>query len=309
MPTDPPPPQHAPQRRGSSTRRAVERVAVGPEGVRRARRRDHLATEEPLEIRAVQGEAALPTVVSMRTPGADFELAAGYLYAEGVVQGAGEIRSIRYCVGSDADEAQQYNAVRVQLAEGALVDAARLARAQAISSACGVCGKRSIDEALRGVGEVSGGRVRVSAETLLALPERLRAAQRVFRRTGGLHAMALFDAGGELLRVREDVGRHNAMDKLLGAALLAGELPLAERVVLASGRLSFELVQKAVRAGVPVLAGVSAPSSLAVEMAERAGLTLVGFLREGGFNVYTGGERITTGAAPAAEPATAREAR
>ncbi|HEX2095656.1 MAG TPA: formate dehydrogenase accessory sulfurtransferase FdhD [Longimicrobiaceae bacterium] len=287
-------------RRGSTSRRAVEEVALRGGGVERRRRRDSLATEEPLEIRLARGDEPPHRVsVTMRTPGSDFELAAGFLFTEGVVGDAREIAAIRYCVDPEVDGAQQYNVVSVVLAPGARFDPESLRRNFYATSSCGVCGKASI-EAVRGGGcPAVAGDVEVPAETLLALPEKLREAQAVFERTGGLHAAALFTAGGELLRVREDVGRHNALDKLVGASLLAGELPLRDRVVLVSGRLSFELVQKAARAGAALLAGVSAPSSLAVELAEETGMTLVGFLREGRFNVYTGGERILAPAQPA----------
>jgi FdhD protein len=275
-------------RRGTVTRRPVQHIEVRDGEVSRRTRRDQLATEEPLEIRlATSSGAADPLVVTMRTPGADFELTAGFLFAEGFVEEAGHIAGMRYCVEDGAGGPQQYNVVQVSLAAGAPGDVG-FRRSFPSTSSCGVCGKASID-ALAAVGWA-----RVTAGTppdphlLLSLPGRLRNGQSVFERTGGLHAAAHFSGGGELLELREDVGRHNAMDKLVGAALLAGELPLAGGVVLLSGRISFELVQKAARAGVPVLAGVSAPSSLAVELAAEAGITLVGFLREGRFNVYTG---------------------
>jgi FdhD protein len=289
-------------RPGSTVRRTVEQVSFdGGEAARRTRT-DVLATEEPLEIRIVRADDARGrrvlsdrahrVSVTMRTPGADFELAAGFLYAEGLIGGGADVGTISYCV----DAEQRYNVVNVVLAPGVAFDPAQLARNFFATSSCGVCGKASI-EAVTGaacpriVSDAS-----VTPETLLSLPGKLRPSQAVFERTGGLHAAAIFDADGNLLRVREDVGRHNAMDKLVGGAVLAGEVPLADRVVLVSGRLSFELVQKAARAGVAVLAGVSAPSSLAVELAEQAGMTLVGFLREARFNVYAGAERI---AAPA----------
>jgi FdhD protein len=291
------------RRPGSAVPRDVERVTVGDGGgVRRRTRRDALAAEEPLEIRVVPAEALrggrVPpagghrVAVTMRTPGHDFELAAGFLFAEGVIAAGADVAAVSYCT----DGEQRYNVVNVVLAPGAPFDPAALSRNFYTTSSCGVCGKASIEAALGPACPRISDPVTVDAETLLALPGRLRAAQAVFERTGGLHAAALFTAGGELLRVREDVGRHNALDKLLGASLLEGGVPLAGRVVLASGRLSFELVQKAARAGVPVLAGVSAPSSLAVELAAGAGVTLVGFLREGRFNVYAGGERIAAGA-------------
>jgi len=282
-------------RKGSTSRHPVEEVTLRGDEVARRPRRDVLATEEPLEIRLVPaGEPAHRVSVTMRTPGADFELAAGFLYGEGVVSDPRDVAAIRYCVDAGVDGAQQYNVVNVHLAPWAQFDPEVLRRNFYTTSSCGVCGKASI-EAVRGAGcPLVSTEVEVSVDTLLSLPGKLREAQALFERTGGLHGMALFTAAGELLRVREDVGRHNAMDKLVGASFLAGDLPLAGHVVLASGRLSFELVQKAARAGVAVLAGVSAPSSLAVELAAEAGMTLVGFLREGRFNVYTGGERVSS---------------
>ncbi|HEX5725193.1 MAG TPA: formate dehydrogenase accessory sulfurtransferase FdhD [Longimicrobiaceae bacterium] len=277
-------------RKGSTVRRRVERVSLDGAGVERRARADVLAAEEPLEVRVLRpGGEAHRVTVTMRTPGADFELAAGFLFTEGLIAGPGDVAAIRYCV--DAAE-QQYNVVNVVLAPGAPFDPAQLRRNFYATSSCGVCGKASIEAVMGGACARVGEGFAVAPETLLALPEKLRAGQAVFARTGGLHAAALFSAAGELVRVREDVGRHNALDKLVGAALLAGELPLAQGMVLVSGRLSFELVQKAARAGVPVLAGVSAPSSLAVELAEQAGMTLAGFVRGSRFNVYAGTARI-----------------
>ncbi|MBV9110753.1 MAG: formate dehydrogenase accessory sulfurtransferase FdhD [Gemmatimonadetes bacterium] len=286
-------------RKASTVRRRVERVTIGEGGGRRART-DTLATEEPLEIRvAVADElrsgtrlddAAVPVSVTMRTPGADFELAAGFLFGEGLVDGAEAIASIRYCTEGE----QQYNVVSVVLARGTRFDPDALKRNFYQTSSCGVCGKASIDAVLGpACARVESGLV-VSPGVIARLPDALRAAQAVFERTGGLHAAGLFTAEGELVRAREDVGRHNAMDKLVGASLLERELPWSERIVMVSGRLSFELVQKAARAGAAVLAGVSAPSSLAVELAEQAGITLCGFVRGPAFNVYTGGARIAS---------------
>ena len=289
-------------RKGNTSRRLVEQVEADEAGLSRRTRRDLLATEEPLEIRIVRAEewvdsaapaaAANRIAVTMRTPGDDFELAAGFLFTEGLVTGREEIRAIRPCIDLERDGAQRGNILNVFLAPGVAWDPSALQRNFYMTSSCGVCGKASI-EAVRGMGcaPLSDDTV-VNGEVLFGLPPRLRKAQRVFERTGGLHAAALFSTGGELLRVREDVGRHNAMDKLIGGALLGGELPFANRILLVSGRLSFELVQKAARSGVPILAGVSAPSSLAIELAEEVGMTLVGFLRDRRFNVYTGGERI-----------------
>lgn len=271
----------------------MERLELEPGGAAsRVIRRDVLATEEPLEIRvAPAGGAPIPVAVTMRTPGADFELAAGFLFSEGLVERPADLPTIAYCVAA-ADGEQQYNIVQVALSPGASFDAAALARNFYTTSSCGVCGKASIEAVMAPVRHLADDGAAVAAGVIATLPSRLRGEQRLFDRTGGLHAAALFAPDGSLLRLREDVGRHNAMDKLVGSALLAGELPLRQAIVLVSGRLSFELVQKAARAGVPVLAGVSAPSSLAVELAESAGVTLVGFLRGDTFNIYSHGRRV-----------------
>lgn len=256
---------------------------------------DLVATEEPLELRvASDGAPPRAVAVTMRTPGADFELAAGFLYGEGVVRGPERVRSIRYCVDPALSEEQRFNTVTVDVAGRPLAELDRLERHFAVTSACGVCGRQSLDALeQRGLQPVPPTGA-VTTEQLAALPARLREAQAVFEDTGGLHAAALFTTGGELAAVREDVGRHNALDKLIGWALLDGRLPLADAVVLVSGRASFELVQKCVAAGVPVMAAVSAPSSLAVDTARRFGLTLVGFLRGERANVYTTPARVVT---------------
>lgn len=283
------PPQLRNLRRASTVRRPVEQVSIGADGVVRRTRTDALATEEPLEIRVVRDGRATRVAVTMRTPGADFELAAGFLFAEGIVRAAEDVAAIRYCTEGE----QLFNVVNVVLSPFARWEPSSLAdRAFAVTSACGVCGKASIEDALGPACPRIESDLVVTPELLLGLPDVLRDSQAVFERTGGLHAAALFTAEGALVRLREDVGRHNALDKLVGAALLAGELPLSRRVVLVSGRTSFELAQKAARAGVPVLAGVSAPSSLAVELADSVGMTLAGFLRGSRFNVYSGGARI-----------------
>jgi FdhD protein len=276
----------------------VEVIEEDGRGIRRRVRRDVLATEEPLEIRIARGsEAPRRLSVTMRTPGADFELAAGFLFGEGLVRSEDDVRAIRYCTGP-GDGAQRYNVVTVEIAGEAPFDPRRSERDFYTSSSCGICGKASIEAACGQTPPPVHGGAAVPADVLLGLPDRLRAAQRIFARTGGLHAAALFDTAGRLLRLREDVGRHNALDKLVGASLLAGELPLSDCVALMSGRLSFELVQKAARAGMGILVGVSAPSSLAVELADEVGMTLIGFLRAGRFNVYTGAERIAAEARP-----------
>ncbi len=260
-------------------------------GVLRARA-DSLATEEPLELRVHQGGAMRLSVVTMRTPGNDFELAAGYLLSEGVARGPDDIVRISYCVDRALGEEQRHNVVTVRLHPDCAVDWGPLQRAAAGTSACGVCGKASLEAVeARGLRRVQGG-LRVALSTLLGLPEALEGAQGGFSSTGGMHAAARFDATGRLLALREDVGRHNAVDKLLGHALLEGALPLGQQLVWVSGRASFEIVQKCALAGVPVLCAVSAPSSLAVRLAERAGMTLVAFLRPPRLNVYAGAERI-----------------
>ena len=258
-------------------------------------RPDTLVAEEPLEIR-LNGR---PLAITMRTPGDDFALAAGFLVSEGVLGAAAEIRNIVYCAGAKDDGTNTYNVVDVQLAPGVPVPDISLERNVYTTSSCGLCGKTSLD-AVRTTTRfpiADAPPVRLTPELLSLLPERLRAAQRVFDRTGGLHAAALFSEDGELLDVREDVGRHNAVDKLVGRALREDLLPLDRAVLLVSGRASFELAQKAVMAGIPVLAAVSAPSSLAVDLAAETGLTLVGFLRGADMNVYAGEHRIALGAA------------
>jgi FdhD protein len=275
-------------RRSSKTK---TRVRVVQDGKMRVRP-DTLATEEPMEIRLITGGERQTVAVTMRTPGADFELAAGFLYGEGIVKSPDDIAKISYCVDSDLDAAQQYNIVNVELRGGREYDLRPLERHFYTSSACGVCGKASLEQLeLRGCPVALPG-PEVSAETLYALPEKLREAQGLFDATGGLHAAALFDAEGNLVALREDVGRHNATDKLVGWALLENRLPLAGHLVMVSGRSSFEILQKCLTAGVPFVCAISAPSSLAVDVAREFGMTLVGFLRDRRFNVYAGQERV-----------------
>jgi formate dehydrogenase accessory protein FdhD len=248
------------------------------------RRPDTLVVEEPLEIR-LSGQ---PLSVTMRTPGDDFDLVTGFLHGEGVVRNADDIRAMRYCADTDT-----LNVIDVTLAEGVEPPEVSVDRSFYTTSACGVCGKTSIDAIRQRTRyDVRADTVRLEPETLARLPETLRAAQRVFDRTGGLHGAGLFDAGGTLLAMREDVGRHNAVDKVVGWALKDKRVPLTGHVLLVSGRASFELTQKALLAGIPALAAVSAPSSLAVDLADEAGMTLVGFLRGPSMNVYSGAERL-----------------
>lgn len=271
-----------------AARRRVTRITVGQEA--RARP-DFLAVEEPLEIR-VGGKAL---TVTMRTPGSDVELAAGFLVSEGVIHSAQDFASARYCAGEVAGE-NTYNVLDVTLTSGITVDPG-IERNFYTTSSCGVCGKASI-EAVATVSQfaVADDPLRVDPELLVGFPDALRAEQEVFERTGGLHAAGLFDGeSGELLVLREDVGRHNAVDKVIGWALLEGKLPLRGCVLMVSGRASFELTQKALMAGIPMLSAVSAPSSLAAELAEDAGLTLVGFLRGSSMVVYTRADRLRVG--------------
>jgi FdhD protein len=261
---------------------------VAVHGDARSERADALATEEPLEIRAQgPGQEAQRVAVTMRTPGGDFELAAGFLFTEGLIA-AHDVRRVAYCDDLD-DEEQRYNVVTVTLEQP--FDAERLSRNFYATSSCGVCGKASLDDIEVRCDVVPPG-FAVPAGVLVGLPDRLREAQRVFDRTGGLHAAGLFDRSGEPVTVREDVGRHNAVDKVIGEQLLAGRLPLADHVLQVSGRASFEIVQKAAVAGIPVVSAVSAPSSLAVDAGERLGVTVVGFVRDGRCNVYTHPDRV-----------------
>ncbi len=250
---------------------------------------DRLATEEPMEIRAEgPGQEPVSVAVTMRTPGADFELAVGFLFTEGLIRGRDEVRAVSYCEDL-ADDEQHYNVVTVNLARP--FDRDLLSRNFYATSSCGICGKASLDHVEVGCATVAAGPT-VSGDVIESLPGALRGAQKVFEETGGLHAAGLFATDGSLLSLREDVGRHNAVDKIVGEAFLGGALPLAERILLVSGRTSFEIVQKAAVAGIPIVAAVSAPSSLAVDLAERMGQTVVGFLRDGRFNVYSFPERI-----------------
>jgi FdhD protein len=262
-------------------------------GDRSRQRSDWLATEEPLEIRVTDATTLDPvlTHVTMRTPGADFELAAGFLLAEGIVTRFEQIRQMEFCVGPAATAIQQYNIVSVEVTDPDLANRSE-AHFRTAVSACGVCGKASLDElSLRGVEPVSSD-VLIDQDVIERLPQLLRERQALFESTGGLHGAALITVSGDVLAVREDVGRHNAVDKLLGWALLHPQPAEDRAILMVSGRLSYELAQKAAVGRIPVLAGVSAPSSLAVELAREFGLTLIGFLRGDSFNIYAGQGRI-----------------
>jgi len=259
------------------------------DGARTVQRPDTLVVEEPLEVRV--GGRSL--VVTMRTPGDDMDLAAGFLVSEGVVSAQGHVRAMRYCAGATDEGINTYNLLDVDLDPSVPPPDPSLERSFYTTSSCGLCGKASLDAVRTQTSyDVSGDLFTVTPALLSALPDRLREAQKVFDRTGGLHAAGLFSDAGELLVLREDVGRHNAVDKVVGWALREGLLPLTRTVLMVSGRASFELVQKAWMAGIPCLAAVSAPSSLAVDLAAEAGMTLVGFLRGASMNVYAGQQRV-----------------
>lgn len=257
---------------------------------------DHLASEEPLEIQLAYGPLGqrqqMNLAVTMRTPGEDFDLVYGFLFTEGLIQGRKDVLQMRYPGVQLSPEAQE-NSILVELHPSSQFDAARLQRHFYTSSSCGVCGKASLEMVQnQSAFLLPAQQPLIHPETLLRLPEALLTQQSLFNHTGGIHAAGLFSSNGDLLHLREDVGRHNALDKVIGAALQKRTFPLSDNLLLVSGRAGFELVQKTVMAGIPIMAAVGAPSSLAVELAEAHNLTLVGFLRDGGFNIYTGGERL-----------------
>jgi FdhD protein len=275
----------------ATDRRTVLRIDTAGQGT--VERRDTLAAEEPLEIRVGPAGPARrrPLAVTMRTPGDDLDLAIGFLLTEGVIRDAGDVVTAQLCAGTETPNT--YNVVDVVLADHVPPPETDPSRNFYTTSSCGVCGKASIDAIrTRSRFDVAGDPVEVEARVLADLPDRLRAAQWIFERTGGLHAAGLFTPSGELVVLREDVGRHNAVDKLIGWAAREQRLPLRGHVLLVSGRASFELTQKAWMAGLPMLAAVSAPTTLAGDLADEAGMTLVGFLRGETMNVYTGHHRI-----------------
>ncbi len=277
--------------RASTTRRRVGQV----QGAQVRVRDDALAVEEPLEIRLYPGAGApyAQVSVTMRTPGHDFELAAGFLFTEGILHDPNQVDHINYCADHSLEGVQQYNIVNVFLRPGVPVDAERFRRNFYTTSSCGVCGKASIEAVhALGIRPIVGDGLVVDGEIFAGLGATLRGAQTVFDKTGGLHAAALFDPKGHLLAIREDVGRHNAVDKLVGHAFLNRRTPLHRSLLTVSGRASFEIVQKAALAGIPLLAAVSAPSSLACDLAQGFGMTLVGFMRGDRFTVYSGAHRI-----------------
>lgn len=268
-------------------KRTIEIEIISLDGEVASRKFDAVVTEEPLELRLRSGVAVQTLAVTMRTPGNDFELAAGFLYSEGILRKRSEIAELTYCLDSAVEPEQRYNIVTVELRTQAPTDLARFERHFTMNSACGVCGRAQLDS-LRELGATRiEDDLRLPPAMLYELPQRMRTAQRVFETTGGLHAAALFDTSGTAIAVREDVGRHNAVDKLVGWAALAERLPLGSAALVVSGRVSFEIVQKAAVAGIPVLVAVSAPSSLAVQTARRLRMTLACFVRGTRANLYT----------------------
>lgn len=277
---------------GSSLAIDISKVSGG----QRVSKADSVAVEEPLEIQlgypSAEGAAAKSVSITMRTPGDDAELAVGFLYTEGIIQGGDQLASVEHS-GAPVNDSGLRNIIRVILKPNVDVDLGRLQRHFYTTSSCGVCGKASL-EALRVTGQKSlaDKTVTFRRTVIIGLPDKLAAEQRVFTKTGGLHAAAVFDQAGKILFVREDVGRHNAVDKVVGALLLEGGLPANELGIMVSGRASFELMQKTLVAGIPLLAAVGAPSSLAVQLANEFDLTLIGFLRKENFNIYAGEQRV-----------------
>lgn len=259
----------------------------------RVKKNDFLAVEEPVEIRlGMHNQEPKSISITMRTPGNDFELAAGFLFTEGIIQSMDQVENINYAKVWEPEK--EGNVVLVKIAEDVEIDFLRLERHFYTSSSCGVCGKASIDAVkFSGMKEIPKGQPVFDHKLIHKLPVLLREKQAVFDHTGGLHAAALFDNSGKLHLLREDVGRHNAVDKLIGAALLKEMTPLHDFLIMVSGRASFELIQKSLMAGIPLLAAVGAPSSLAISLAEEAGMTVMGFVRDGRFNIYSGAERIS----------------
>ena len=258
-------------------------------GVARSER-DVLAVEEPLELRLMHRGVTHPVAVTMRTPGEDFEMVAGFLLCEGIIQKHGDVREIRYCIDSPQ---QLYNIVTVELRDEIDFDPTRLQRNFFTTSACGICGKVSLESLeMQGCVPLPLTQPVVPISLITGLDAELRRAQQVFSKTGGLHAAALFDLDGQLQGLHEDVGRHNALDKLIGSRFMAGQLPVSQQVLMLSGRTSFELMQKSLMAQIPIIVSVGAPSSLAVELAQNFNITLIGFLRGDSFNIYAGPERV-----------------
>lgn len=273
--------------------RTSERPITRYTGVEAVRAHDDLVTEEPLELRLRAGTQMRTLAVTMRTPGNDFELAAGFCLNEGIIHERSEVSHISYCIDPEVDVEQRYNIVNIDLATRQLPDTTRFERHFAMTSSCGVCGRANLEAiSASGVLPLSDDTV-VSIETIYRLPGRMREAQRTFETTGGLHAAALFSPDGNLVALREDIGRHNALDKVIGWAAMNGRLPLRESILFVSGRASYEILQKAAVARIPIVCAVSAPSTLAVDVATEFNITLLGFVRGERANVYSASERIS----------------
>jgi FdhD protein len=276
-------------RPGRTVETAIERL----DGATTKRDYDRVVTEEPLELRLIAGGATQTLAVTMRTPGNDFELAAGFALSESIIHRREELAGVSYCIDPTIDAEQRYNIVNIALTSSELPDASRFERHFTMNSSCGVCGRANLD-ALRDAGIAAlDDDARISRSVLYTLPDRMREAQRIFATTGGLHAAALFRTDGTFVALREDIGRHNAVDKLTGWALLENTFPLSGLVMVVSGRASFEILQKAAVARIPILLAVSAPSSLAVDLAHAFNITLAGFVRGTRANVYSASVRIT----------------
>lgn len=263
-------------------------------GSDRTAKDDAVVTEEPLELRLSAGGKTAVLAVTMRTPGNDFELAAGFAFGEGIVRSRDEIAQLTYCLDASLETDQRYNVVSIELASATLPDVTRLERHFTSTSACGVCGRAQLDSLQeRGVTPIDDA-VAISPDLLYTLPDRMRRAQRVFESTGGLHAAALFDERGAPVVAREDVGRHNAVDKIVGWGLLNGRLPFSRCILMVSGRAGYEILQKSAVARIPIVCSVSAPSSLAVALAREFDITLAGFVRDARANVYSSSRRIVS---------------
>jgi FdhD protein len=273
--------------------RTVEVDVLALDGSVRASKRDAVVTEEPLEIRLLAGQSKQTLAVTMRTPGNDFELAAGFAIGEGIVRARRELAGISYCLDADLDPDQRYNVVNVELSQAKLPELQRFERHFTISSACGVCGRAQLDSLHDlGITPIDDDGLRVPAGLIYSLPARMREAQRVFSSTGGLHAAALFSEAGDAIVAREDIGRHNAVDKVVGWGLLDGRLPFARSILMVSGRAGYEILQKSAVARIPIVCSVSAPSSLAVDLAREFNITLAGFVRGERANLYTAPDRV-----------------
>ena len=283
-------------RQANQIKRKIWSIRSEGEFYKSETRLDSIAIEEPLEIRLKSGNEVRTVAITMRTPGHDYELTTGFLLSEGILRHRQDFSDMRYCLDQSDTVTQEYNQLMITLRNGDLSKLPQLERHFFTNSACGVCGRTMIEDLQHRAGPLPNdvaSTLAISSDTIRSLPVSLRSSQKIFDRTGGLHAAALFSANGEVLTVREDIGRHNALDKLLGWGLLNDQLPFNNHILLVSGRASFELLQKCAVAKIPIFCAISAPSSLAVSLAQQFGITLIGFLRNERYNIYTYPERIT----------------